>query len=264
MIALSRNTAFTGKIRFHNLKHAEIGALLSSLTFHNTKNVFHNIGLAKPLGYGKISILATLEGELMGREVEFMGEFEKTMNKFCSSLPKKESVNSSQFHKLASLKTENEENSYWLTSAQLEELFGMAAGIPAGKDQDFSYMNMSNISANNEFKQAKDNREALKRFTNIIGQKPAINSVIKPIEIQVKEVVQTDSKQPTSSLNIGDIIEGTLIAPKRVKLKNIDVEVQCIIPIGTNSSNLLNNTIKVKIKQISKAGKISQVELISS
>ncbi|MEA3228737.1 MAG: TIGR03986 family CRISPR-associated RAMP protein, partial [Campylobacterota bacterium] len=48
---------FSGKVRFHNLKKAEIGALVSALTFHNNQDKFyHNIGMAKSLGFGKIKI----------------------------------------------------------------------------------------------------------------------------------------------------------------------------------------------------------------
>jgi len=53
---LQHGVVFKGKIRYHNLKQAELGAILSALTFHNTPNTYHNIGMAKPLGYGKIEI----------------------------------------------------------------------------------------------------------------------------------------------------------------------------------------------------------------
>ena len=54
--ALKEGCIFKGKLRYHNLKKAELGAILSSLTFHGTPDTFHNIGMAKPLGYGKIDI----------------------------------------------------------------------------------------------------------------------------------------------------------------------------------------------------------------
>lgn len=55
-IPLESNTRFEGKLRFHNLRDFEIGALISALTFHNTEHCYHNIGYAKSLGYGKITI----------------------------------------------------------------------------------------------------------------------------------------------------------------------------------------------------------------
>jgi len=56
---LDSGTKFVGKIRFHNLKEAEIGALLSVLTFfgENTNGkFFHKIGMAKAYGFGTVSI----------------------------------------------------------------------------------------------------------------------------------------------------------------------------------------------------------------
>ncbi|MFW5983043.1 MAG: TIGR03986 family CRISPR-associated RAMP protein [bacterium] len=54
---LPEGIEFKGKIRFHNLKKEEIGAILSAITFHKTNNKsYHNIGSAKPYGFGKIKI----------------------------------------------------------------------------------------------------------------------------------------------------------------------------------------------------------------
>ena len=71
---LDKGVLFKGKVRYHNLKKAEIGALLSALTFHNTKECYHNIGMAKPLGYGKIELkikgLENIETYLKNFELE--------------------------------------------------------------------------------------------------------------------------------------------------------------------------------------------------
>jgi CRISPR-associated protein (TIGR03986 family) len=54
---IQKDAKFSSKIRFHNLKKEELGALLSSLTFHaNNEICFHSLGGAKPLGYGRIKI----------------------------------------------------------------------------------------------------------------------------------------------------------------------------------------------------------------
>ena len=58
-VPLDKGVLFKGKVRYHNLKKAEIGALLSALTFHNSKDCYHNIGMAKSLGYGKIELRIT-------------------------------------------------------------------------------------------------------------------------------------------------------------------------------------------------------------
>ncbi|GAB4295131.1 MAG: hypothetical protein Kow0068_19860 [Marinilabiliales bacterium] len=53
---LNKGALFKGKIRFHNLRKVEIGALLSAITFHRTNNVYHNLGYAKPFGLGKVEL----------------------------------------------------------------------------------------------------------------------------------------------------------------------------------------------------------------
>src|SRR5690606_23417021 len=54
---LGTGTVFVSKIRFHNLKKVEIGALLSAISFHGYSDTFsHSLGAAKPLGYGKIKV----------------------------------------------------------------------------------------------------------------------------------------------------------------------------------------------------------------
>ena len=56
---LDKGCTFKFKIRFHNLRTIEIGALLSALTFHNHNDCYHNLGLAKSLGYGKLKLNIT-------------------------------------------------------------------------------------------------------------------------------------------------------------------------------------------------------------
>lgn len=53
---LGKNSIFKGKIRFHNLKQEELGALLLSLTIMDNENSYHKIGMAKPYGFGTIKL----------------------------------------------------------------------------------------------------------------------------------------------------------------------------------------------------------------
>ena len=54
--ALAPGQTFKMRINVHNLKRVEMGALLSALTLHETPGVYHNIGLAKSFGYGKLKV----------------------------------------------------------------------------------------------------------------------------------------------------------------------------------------------------------------
>jgi CRISPR-associated protein (TIGR03986 family) len=77
---LDTNTVFEGKVRFHNLKKAEIGALLSALTFHgNSSTNMHNIGMAKGLGYGNISVVLSLKSLNYAQE-EYLQAFEREIS----------------------------------------------------------------------------------------------------------------------------------------------------------------------------------------
>ena len=56
---LPAGTVFTGKIRYHNLRPVELGALLWSLCIGNSKYHRHMIGMAKPYGFGVVKIEVT-------------------------------------------------------------------------------------------------------------------------------------------------------------------------------------------------------------
>jgi superfamily II DNA helicase RecQ len=132
---LKDGVVFKGKMRFHNLKKAELGALLSALTFHNTPKTFHNIGMAKSLGYGKVEL--KLDGV---KDINsYLKEFETTLTEqipnWASSEPLKE---------LLSMATEqkNEGNSK-LKYMELKEF----AKNKTGNEQDYlrNYTALDNI-----------------------------------------------------------------------------------------------------------------------
>jgi len=56
---LKQGVEFKGKLKYHNLKPQEIGALLSAITFHNSSDFYHSLGLAKAYGYGKVQLSIT-------------------------------------------------------------------------------------------------------------------------------------------------------------------------------------------------------------
>jgi len=108
-IPLQRATKFEGKLRFHNLRDFEIGAIISALSFHNTKECYHNIGLAKSLGYGKISIKFDYEHtntvlqafeEKINIEL-FEGKMLWHKSEYIEELLKKHSLNKSEFKALS-------------------------------------------------------------------------------------------------------------------------------------------------------------------
>lgn len=124
---LDKNSAFKCKIRFHNLRPIELGALLSALTFHGySKSAFHSLGGAKPYGFGKISISElNLINHLSVKlnENEFLLKFEEFMNSKVSN---------------------------WLNSDRLKSLFSYSMGK---SDLSLEYMGIPEfVNLKNETK----------------------------------------------------------------------------------------------------------------
>ena len=56
---IKKGATFEGRIRFENLTEVELGGLLLALELK--ENLYHKIGMAKPLGLGSIKITPTLK-----------------------------------------------------------------------------------------------------------------------------------------------------------------------------------------------------------
>jgi len=126
------------------LRPIELGALLSALTFHNTPGTYHSIGMAKPLGYGKLSVVVNNGDNLKFKE--HLCAFEAYMN---VQLKSKTPV----WHKLP----------------QVKELVLMAQDVQ--NDEVLGYMPLK------DHPKVKNNREALPLYSKI-------NNLILQIESQ--------------------------------------------------------------------------------
>lgn len=135
-------TKFSGKIRFHNLKQIEIGALISAISFHNNADkLFHQLGLAKPQGFGKIKV--SFNSRKLKHSAEYyLHKYEQAMENHC--------------------------NNSWLDSEQIIELFTMADDKAAQlHNLTLDYMRMDTDSDNNEFLQAKKLGEYLEKYSKL-------------------------------------------------------------------------------------------------
>ncbi len=127
---LDSEVVFQGKLRYHNLKKAELGALLSALTFHNTQECFHNIGMAKSLGYGKLHIALNNSTNL----IKNLKEFEMLM-------------------------MQNIDN--WNETQELKELFSMSTEQQNSKSSSLKYMELK------EFAKLKNSTSSLNSYTQL-------------------------------------------------------------------------------------------------
>lgn len=132
---LGTESKFKCKIVVHNLLPIELGALLSAITFHQNNLCYHSIGMAKPLGYGKIKLdILNLNG--FGKEVkEYLKDFESTMNGEIFDGKIK-----------------------WHESEQIKNLFSMASEQNDAVNSRLKYMELK------DFATSKNNNDSLERY----------------------------------------------------------------------------------------------------
>lgn len=152
---LQKGAEFVCKIRFHNLRKREIGALLSALTFHGQgEELYHSLGLAKPLGCGKMK----LEIEEINANVLTIANQKEYLDAFELSL--EEEIN----------KQKDVPDFSWASQPQLDELFTMAheQNNKPGTPSELRYMELNLDSDNdNEFSAARNDNEFLSRYSNL-------------------------------------------------------------------------------------------------
>jgi len=279
---LNAGAEFEAKIRYHNLKKAEIGAILSALTFHGNSSCFHNIGLAKAFGYGKIKI------DVKHQNInEYLREFELLMEV-------------------------NIEN--WIDSPQLRELFTMATPQQNRSNSELEYMVLNPANRRDDFRRVKASKgkEYLKVYSKLdniqavhpqtlLGdednledykerlseekkqadrakdkRKKTLESEISKIDEKLREDIQALEREIRSVLNDKTITADEMIKCieefKRTSIK-IDIEIEdtkmkyeeflCINNLLINKivslKNIRDNTIKQPLLKL-----IERYEKISS
>jgi len=156
---LKEGVVFQGKVRYHNLKKAELGALLSALTFHNTQGCFHTIGMAKPLGYGKIAL------SVNGIEIDaYLKAFELEVS---------------------------EQVGNWAESDQIKELLTMATEQNNQGNSVLKHMELESF-ADHKSKE----KDYLRNYTMLNGIEPVSpKSLIEPSEIEALRERQAKRKE---------------------------------------------------------------------
>jgi len=194
---LAQGVVFKGKIRFFNLNKIELGAILSALTFHNTPGTYHNIGMGKPLGYGKIKVEVNFENMQ-----EYMKEFEKDI----------------------SMQIKN-----WADSDEITELVTMASEQDINEEM-LKYMDLS------QFAKLKNKKEYLRRYSQLPGVRQVkIKSLLTEEELKNMEFEKNYKKELEKALNSNDIkvLESFLEKAKdedvkiiEEKIKNLKTEIE--------------------------------------
>jgi len=178
---LSEHNCFEFKIHVHNLRPVETGALLSSLTFHNTKSCHHLIGMGKSFGFGKLEIDEITLSGFSRTDKEYMQAFETFMKTF---------------------------DAKWLQSPQLCMLRAIAED-----HRDKNTIKTMNLS---EFKDYKINSNYQKAKLN--ESEKAIESLYTPLEIKKNNLAARYQK--AQSLNAQEKYAEALEEYKEIK-KNL-------------------------------------------
>jgi len=160
---LPSDLQFKLRINIHNLKPIEIGAIISAITFHDHESCFHNIGLAKGYGFGKIKCNITNLLGLANNKDYYMRVFEEEINHF----------------------TLKQCNTNWYESEQITALFNIAQ---VHEDDDLRIMSLEDYKkykTNNNFDNLKEKN---------IGITSKIN-FIKYQEAQIREKLVSEFKK---------------------------------------------------------------------
>lgn len=211
--AIPEGYDFVMRINLHNMRPVEIGAILSAITFHLNKDVYHNIGCAKSFGYGKIKANnIRLKGLKYNDIRSYLALFENAMNDFCGK--------------------------DWTAIPQIKKLLGIMS------EHDDAQVRMMSLNEYNEGKKNANKpddtilKEERDEDSISFTQINSINNRIKGI----KQILSNDIDSITDSKELNQIKEQS---EQSLELcKSLDNEVEdllCVIDFTSlNKSNLIS------------------------
>lgn len=285
---LPANKTFKCTIRVHNLRKAEIGALISAITFHgnSAQGAYHNLGLAKAYGYGCISCNITELKDLKYSETEYLAAFEEEIASYM-----KDTYNDGDFSmqtdeaiamlvKIASA-THSREDMEHMMLGEFEQ-FKESRNASSLKEDDVALLSINEIEGKLKAKKATLLYEEIKKQESTIDTKDpsAVKRQIENLvfirqQYSVNNMDTQDIDERLSKLNtllsvlenptqltVNTVVSALCIDNKKVRIEGYDYDIQLTVSKGFDSMSLINKQLEVKIKQISKLGKIVQVEFL--
>lgn len=174
---LDTGAVFNGVVTFHNLRPIELGALLCALTFGGHQDCHHQLGLAKPYGYGLCHYETTLAAQKLSN---LGGEAITETNGFINSFIQK-------------IADELSLKDGWSNDAPIKTLLTMAS-IPVPDSDGFRYMNMSTDRNKNDFLNAKKEGETLRPSLELLEGEKLNWAECQKARQKEKEREQIDTK----------------------------------------------------------------------
>lgn len=219
-IPLPVGTEFTLDIGYHNLRKEELGALISAITFHNTKRLYHSIGSAKPLGYGKVSI--ELSGIEEGIKIEMLKAYEGFMD---YSL--------------------NHSAPLWFQCEQIKELFAMAK--PGNDGSKLQYMELAKFAAA-KGRGRNDPSYALQEYSVISKNHVRVESLNSLEElIKAKETYQTEERAFANLTDVDELKGRKLLESEdEMKRKMTELKDQLLNELKNKQTQVKENEVKKK------------------
>jgi CRISPR-associated protein (TIGR03986 family) len=171
---LALGAEFEGSIRFHNLRPVELGALFWALTWGDSDQHFHSLGMGKPYGLGRVRIsiddedtdiepndLSSSNDTAQNNSVDMKASIKAYMDCFVSWMDEvEENSQPSGKQELDSQEYQNYAESDWYKTPQLTELMAMAK--PVDGQEQYKYMQMRMGRNNNEFENVKGGKLRLR------------------------------------------------------------------------------------------------------
>jgi CRISPR-associated protein (TIGR03986 family) len=223
---LPAGTTFTGQLHYHNLRKVELGALLSALTFHGSEQSRHQVGMGKPLGFGRVKI--EVEGLPAQEQTELMLRYEAYMD------------------------MELGRDDAWRISKQVHEV--VALTTPTKKDDiptlsgEFPYNSLS------EFRSVKSKKGALRRHSDMREEKLAVGLENSASKRSFLEELEADKKHFTSK-GIADV----KVVLREVKKKlRYDIEKR-IAALRQHSKDVQRQAEQFRIERIEERRKKEKV-----
>lgn len=154
---LDKGTKFKFSITYHNLKKAELGALISAITFHLNDGYSHTIGMGKSLGYGRVNL------QITNKTHEDLKSFAKEFEAF---------MNWALGNSTAS----------WHQSEQIRELITLCKPFPNLKNK-LKYMAKPLDFAAAKGKGKDDPQYALLKYSEIVGVSQELKTLLANDEL---------------------------------------------------------------------------------
>ncbi len=147
---LDTGACFKAKLRFHNLKKVELGAILWALSFGNQENTYHSLGMGKPYGFGQVSLTVKAQNHQTCSDENL--SHQDLMTCFTDYMDEQYQQAFKEGH--------------WSESPQIKNLMAMVT--PVANTQDFDYMSLQ------EYTKSKNRENSLALLAYKGGSRNAV------------------------------------------------------------------------------------------